>query len=134
MPPPFPVVRARLDRALASRDLAGVRAAARALPRVVTLADAVHVLALRVEADDPAFEPAAVRWLARFTGECPGVTLGEALAALEALDALPAPAADATLFALLKRHGVASSALSGAAAGARSTGRARTRRWPRCPS
>ncbi len=105
MPPPFPVVRARLDRALASRDLAGVRAAARDLPHGVTLADAVHVLVLMLEADDPAVESAAVRWLARFAGECAGVTLGEALAALEALDGLPAPDAEATLFALLKRHG-----------------------------
>ena len=106
MPPPFPVVRARLDRALAGRDLAGVRSAARELPGVVTLVDAVDILALMLEADDPAFEAAAVHWLARFTGECAGVTLGEAQAALEALGALPAADAQATLSALLKRHGV----------------------------
>jgi hypothetical protein len=58
-----------------------------------------------LELDDPAFERAAVRWLARFLGECGGVGLGEVLAALEALDALPAPDAHATLAALLKRHG-----------------------------
>jgi hypothetical protein len=107
MPTPAPVVRARLDRALAGGDLAAVRAAARDGPSLVTLADAVRVLLLMVEADDPAFERAAVRWLARFAGECGGVTLGEAQAALEALEALPAPDAHATLAALLKRHRVA---------------------------
>jgi len=105
MPPRF-VIRARLERALARRDLAGVRAAARDLPSVVTLADAVVVLVLMLEADDPAFEAAAVRWLARFTGECAGVTLGEVHAALEALEALPAADAHTTLTALLKRHGL----------------------------
>jgi hypothetical protein len=59
---------------------------------------------LMVEADDPAYERAAVRWLARFTGECGGATLGEAQAALEALEALPEPDAHATLITLLKRH------------------------------
>jgi hypothetical protein len=76
-------------------------------PSIVTLADAVRVLVLMVEADDPAYERAAVRWLARFTRECGGATLGEAQAALEALEALPAPDAHATLMALLKRHRVA---------------------------
>jgi hypothetical protein len=104
MPTPAPVVRARLDRALAGGDLAAVRAAVRDGPSVVTLTDAVRVLVLMVDADDPAFERAAVRWLARFTGECGGVTLGEAQAALEALEGLPAPDAHATLAALLKRH------------------------------
>jgi hypothetical protein len=105
VPPPYPIVRARLDRAIASRDLAGVRSAARDLPSIVTLVDAVEVLVLMLDADDPAFEPAAVRWIARFVSECRGVTLGETLAALEALDGLPAPDAHATLTALLKRHG-----------------------------
>jgi hypothetical protein len=107
MPTPIPVVRARLDRALAGGDLAAVRAAAQERPKIVTLADAVRVLLLMVEADDPAYERAAVRWLARFTSECGGVTLGEAQAALEALEALPSPDAHATLAALLKRHRVA---------------------------
>src|SRR3954452_25639353 len=97
MPPPFPVVRARLERALAGRDLAAVRTAARELPGVVTLADALLVLLLMLEVDDPAFEPAAVRWIARFTGECAGLTLGEVGAALEALEGLPADDARATL-------------------------------------
>jgi hypothetical protein len=107
MPTPAPVVRARLDRALAGGDLAAIREAARDGPSVVTLADAVRVLMLMVEADDPAYERAAVRWLARFTGECGGATLGEAQAALEALEALPEPDAHATLITLLKRHRMA---------------------------
>jgi hypothetical protein len=106
MPPPYPVVRARLERAIARRDLAGVRSAARDLPNVVTLADAVQVLLLMVEADGPAFDAAAVRWIARFTGECGGVTLGEVHAALEALAALPAADAHASLTGLLQRHGL----------------------------
>jgi hypothetical protein len=59
MPPPYPVIRARLDPAIASRDLAAVRSAARDRPGVVTLADAVDVLLVMLEADDPAFETAA---------------------------------------------------------------------------
>jgi hypothetical protein len=103
---PYPVVRARLDRALADRDLDAVRAAARVRRTMVTLADAVEVLVLMLEADDQAFDGAAVRWISRFTGECRGVTLGEAHAAVEALGALPAPDACATLTGLLRRHGV----------------------------
>ena len=104
MPTPHPVVRARLDRALSTRDLAEVRAAARELPSIVTLLDAVQVLVLMLESDDPAFESAAVRWMARFTGECTGVTLGEAHAALEAIEALPGSDAQLTLSGLLKRR------------------------------
>jgi hypothetical protein len=104
MPPPYRVVRARLDRAIAGGDLAEIRSAARDLPSVVTLVDAVQVLVLMRTADDPAFDGAAVRWIARFTAECPGVTLGEALAAVEALGALPTPDAGATLSTLLKRR------------------------------
>jgi hypothetical protein len=103
---PYPVVRARLDRAIADGDLAGVRSAARDVPSVVTLADAVRVLLLMLEAGDPAFDAAAVRWIARFTGEGGGVTLGEVHAALEALHALPTPDAQSTLTGLLKRHGL----------------------------
>jgi hypothetical protein len=63
------------------------------------------LLLLMVECDDPAFDPAAVRWINRFTSECRGVALTEVHAAVEALDELPAPDANATLTALLKRHG-----------------------------
>ena len=104
MPAPFPVVRARLDSALAGRDLARVRAAARELPGVVTLADAVQILVLMEEVQDRAFEAAAVRWIGRLATECRGLTLGSVHAAVEALDALPAPDATATLMSLIKRH------------------------------
>jgi hypothetical protein len=113
MPTPYPVVRARLDRGLAKRDLGAVRSAARELPGVVTLADAVEVLVLMLEADDPAFEAAAVRWVARFTGDCSGVTLGATQAALDSLAALPAPDAHATLVALVKRYDPGSRATTG---------------------
>jgi hypothetical protein len=104
--PPYPVIRSRFDRALAARDLVRVRAAAHEFPGGLGLPDALNMIVLMVEVDDPQFERAAVRWLSRFTGECGGVTFGEVLAALEALDALPAPDARAMLAALLKRHGV----------------------------
>jgi hypothetical protein len=100
------VVRALLDRAIANRDIDAVRSAARDLPGVFTLADAVQVLVVMLETDDQAFEAAAVRCVARFTSECARVTLGETHAALESLDALLAPDAQATLTALLKRHGL----------------------------
>jgi hypothetical protein len=65
MTAPFPVVRARLERALAGRDLAAVRAAARELPGVVTLADALVVLLLMLEVDDPALDRAVVGRVSR---------------------------------------------------------------------
>jgi hypothetical protein len=105
MPPPYPIIRTRLDRALAEHDLAAFHAAARELPCAVTLADALRVLLLMLEGDDPAFDPATVRWINRFTGECRGLALTEVHAAVEALDGLPDPDANATLAALLKRHG-----------------------------
>jgi hypothetical protein len=57
-------------------------------------------------ADDPAFEAAAVRWIARFTSACDEVTVGEVQAALEALDALSSPESQVTLtaFAQAARH------------------------------
>jgi hypothetical protein len=105
MPVPHQVARSRFERALAGRDLAAVRAAARDVPGGLGLGDALAVLVLMEELDDPRFEPAAVRWISRFAGECGGVGLGELQAVLEAIDALPAPDATATLAALLRRHG-----------------------------
>jgi hypothetical protein len=61
MPPPYPIIRARLDRALSEHDLAAFRRAARELPGAVTLADALQVLLFMLEGDDPAFDSAAVR-------------------------------------------------------------------------
>jgi len=59
-----------------------------------------------IEPDDPAFEASAIRWITRFTNECPGTTIAERDAALEALDALPAPDAHATLASLVNRHAI----------------------------
>jgi hypothetical protein len=73
--------------------------------RGLGLPDALDVLVLMEELDDTQFERAAVRWISRFAGECPCVGLGELLAALEALDGLPARDAYTTLRALLTRHG-----------------------------
>jgi len=42
--PSYPVTRARFDRAIATRDLAGVRAAARELPGGLGLRDALDAL------------------------------------------------------------------------------------------
>jgi hypothetical protein len=106
MPPPYPVIRARVDRALAERDLAALRRVAREFPGAITLIDALSVLLMMLDEADGAFDGAAVRWIRRFTGECRGVTLAEAHAAVEALGALPASDASSTLAALLKRHGV----------------------------
>ena len=106
MPPPFPVIRARIDRALAERDLDALRDVAREFPGVITLRDALSVLLLMLDEADGAFDAAAVRWIQRFTRECRGVTLAETHAAVEALGALPAADASSTLAALLKRHGV----------------------------
>src|SRR4051794_6336449 len=105
MAPPYPIIRARLDRALAEHDLAAFRRAAREFADAVTLADGLQVLLLMLECDDPAFDPAAARWINRFTRECRGVALTEVHAAVETLDGLPAADASATLAALLKRHG-----------------------------
>jgi hypothetical protein len=106
MSPPYPVIRARVDRALSERDLDALREIARQFPGVITLVDALSVLLLMLEGADGAFDAAAVRWLQRFTRECRGVTLAETHAAVEALGALPASDASATLAALLRRHGL----------------------------
>ena len=80
----------RASRARARQhDPAAFRRAARDFPAAVTLADAPQVLLLMLEADDPVFDAAAVRWINRLTGECRGVALTEVHAAVEALEGLP---------------------------------------------
>lgn len=100
---PYPVTRARLDAALAARDLGSARVAARELPGGITLADAAKLLMLMEEVDDPAFERAAVRWVARFASECRDVRLEDLRAAVDAVDGLRAPGSHAVLAALLTR-------------------------------
>jgi hypothetical protein len=94
---PYPVVRARFDRALATPDLAGVRAAARELLGGLTLRDAAAVLVLMDQLEDAAFERAAVRWVARFAAECPDARLADLRAAVDAGDALADDGARAAL-------------------------------------
>ena len=101
--PPYPVTRARFDGAIARRDLAGVRAAARAFPNGLPLRDALNVIVLMEELEDPSFERAAVRWVARFAGECGDAGLADLRAAVDALDGLPGDGARAVLAALLTR-------------------------------
>ena len=67
---------ARFRRALATGNLAVVRAAAAELP-AVDLADALAICLLMSVRDDERFERAAVRWLARLALERPGIGLGE---------------------------------------------------------
>ena len=74
--------------ALARGDLAGVRAAAAELPHV-NLADALSVCLLMSRRDDPSYERAATRWLARFALERPTVGLDDLERALLAMEALP---------------------------------------------
>lgn len=103
--PPYPVIRARFDGAIARRDLADVRVAARAFPNGLGLRDALAVLVLMEEHDDPHFERGAVRWVARFAAECADAGLADLRAAVDALDGLPAHGPRAVLAALLTRVG-----------------------------
>ena len=103
--PPYPVIRARFDGAIARRDLADVRAAARAFPNGLGLGDALAVLVLMEELEDAAFEHAAVRWVARFASECAEAGLADLRAAIDALDGLPGNGPRAALAALLTRVG-----------------------------
>jgi hypothetical protein len=81
----------RFQRAIERRDLFGAQAAARELEHV-SLADALALL-LVIAARDPArFEPAAIRWHARFELETHGVGFAESALLLGAIAALRDPA------------------------------------------
>jgi len=102
---------ARFKRALASGNLALVHAAAAELPRVA-LHDALAICLLMSDRDDERFERAAVRWLARFAIERPGVridALRHGLIAFEAMPYNPAAAREA-LAALCHQHGLSEAA------------------------
>jgi hypothetical protein len=105
MPAPCVVVRSRLERALARRDLGAVRAAARDSPCVVTLADAIEVLLL-IRSRRPGLRGQRDSLDHPLRRRMPRRHARQLHAALEAQNALPAPNADATLAELLKRHGV----------------------------
>ena len=98
---------ARFKRALATGNLALVRAAAAELP-AVDLADALAICLLMSARDDDRFERAAVRWLARLALERPGIGLGglrDGLVAFEAMPYNPA-AARGTLAEMCERVGL----------------------------
>ena len=86
----------RFRRALAARNPLLVTAAALELGRL-SLADALAVCLVFRAPDRERYERAAVRWLARFCQEPPGVAVRDAQLALAALAALTGPA----------RHGAA---------------------------
>ena len=79
---------ARFRRALATGNLAMVRAAAAELPQV-DLADALEICALMADAEPERYERAALRWLARFTLEG-RVTLAQVALAVAALETMRA--------------------------------------------
>ena len=79
---------ARFRRALATGNLAIVRAAAAELP-AIDLGDALAICLLMSERDDDRFERAAVRWLARLALERPALGLEDLRHGLVAFEALP---------------------------------------------
>jgi len=97
----------RFRRALATGNLALVRAAAAELP-AVDLADALAICLLMGTRDDERYERAAVRWLARLALERPGIGLEDLRQGLLAFEALPynPAAARERLAALCERLGL----------------------------
>jgi hypothetical protein len=80
----------RFQRALATGNLALIRAEATELPRV-NLPDALKVCRA-IRASEPAsFERAALRWLARFCVERPDATLADVRAAAAAFEEMADP-------------------------------------------
>ena len=78
---------ARLRRALLTKNLTIVDAAARDLPRVELL-DALKILMLMADKQDPRYERAAARWAARAAHER-GLDLERNRRMLALLDVLP---------------------------------------------
>ncbi|HYP47539.1 MAG TPA: hypothetical protein VEQ61_02775 [Thermoleophilaceae bacterium] len=85
---------ANFRRALASRDLTLVRAAAAELPQV-SLDDALEVCLLLRGAEPASYERATVRWLGRFCLERRGATITHVQKAAQAFERLPADPAGA---------------------------------------
>jgi hypothetical protein len=67
---------ARFRRALATKNLLIIRAAAAELPQI-NLDDALHVCVLLRDREPERYDAAAVRWIGRFCAEQPDVTLEE---------------------------------------------------------
>lgn len=78
----------RFRRALSTRNLILIRAAAAELPRV-GLPDALEVCLVLRDHDPKRFEQAAVRWLGRFALEARGVTIAALELAAAALRRMP---------------------------------------------
>ena len=85
---------ARFQHALRAGNLTTIRAAAAELP-YVDLTDALRVCLAMSHARDPAFDRAAVRWLARVCLEHPDVALGDIRLAASALHTLDSEQSDA---------------------------------------
>ena len=79
---------ARFQRALATRNLVLVRAAAAELPRI-GVAEAAAILLVIERAEPDQYERAAIRWLGRLCFERTRVGLEDLSRAAAALDALP---------------------------------------------
>lgn len=84
----------RFRRALETGNAALVTAAALELPRIA-LDDALRICLVLRGGDPERYERAAVRWLGRFALEARNVTIDDLRLAADALDALPAAAAEA---------------------------------------
>jgi hypothetical protein len=84
----------RFRRALETGNAALVTAAALELPRIA-LDDALRICLVLRGGDPERYERAAVRWLGRFALEARNVTIDDLRLAADALDALPARAAEA---------------------------------------
>src|SRR3954469_10159535 len=97
----------RFKRALATGNLAIVRAAAAELP-TIDLGDALAICLLMSERNDARYERAAVRWLARLSLERPAVGLSDLRDGLIAFEAMPynPDAARGALAALCDRLGL----------------------------
>lgn len=97
----------RFRRALQTRNLDLVVAAARELPQV-GLDDALHVCLLLRDSHPDRFQRAAVRWLGRFALEARNVTIDDVLAAGDALAVMPEQPAAAmeSLQAICLTHGI----------------------------
>jgi hypothetical protein len=87
----------RFRRALATRNLLIIRAAAAELPRI-GLAEAAAILLVTEQVNPERYEATALRWLAKLVVEGDDVGLSDIAGAATALEALPhEPAARRTL-------------------------------------
>jgi hypothetical protein len=84
----------RFQRALATGNLLLIRAAAAELPQV-SLGDALMVCVAIRDAEPERFQPAALRWIARYCVERPQLTLAEVRAAVEAFERMSGRPEDA---------------------------------------